>query len=49
MATVETPKQQKVIVKEMSWDPITRIVREPGIHAEIDFTNREVLSAIALR
>jgi len=43
MATVETPKQQKVIVKEMSWDPITRIVGSLGIHAEIDFTNREVL------
>ena len=37
------PKEQKVIVKEMSWDPITRIVGSLGIHAEIDFTNHEVL------
>ena len=43
MATVETPKEQKIIVKEMSWDPITRIVGSLGIHAEIDFTNKEVL------
>ena len=43
MATVETPTEQKVVVKEMSWDPITRIVGSLGIHAEIDFTNKEVL------
>src|SRR6201992_412497 len=42
MAT-ETPSQQKVVVKEMSWDPITRIVGSLGIHTEIDFTNQEVL------
>ena len=29
MATAETPSEQKVIVKEMSWDPITRIVGQP--------------------
>ena len=44
MATVETPRgDSKVMVKEMSWDPITRIVGSLGIHTEIDFTNREVL------
>ena len=42
MAT-ETPEQQKVMVKEMSWDPITRIVGSLGIHTEIDFTNQQVL------
>ena len=31
MAT-ETPSQQKVMVKEMSWDPITRIVGSLVIH-----------------
>ena len=41
MAT-DTP-QQKVVVKEMSWDPITRIVGSLGIHTEIDFTNQQVL------
>ncbi len=39
MAT-ETPSQQKVMVKEMSWDPITRIVGSLGIHTEIDFSNQ---------
>src|ERR1700733_5294928 len=34
--------QQKVVVKEMSWDPITRIVGSLGIHTEIDFTNQKV-------
>ena len=43
MATVETPSEQKVVVKEMSWDPITRIVGSLGIHTEIDFTNQQVL------
>ena len=44
MATTETPRgDQKVMVKEMSWDPITRIVGSLGIHTEIDFSNREVL------
>ena len=41
MATVETPREQKVVVKEMSWDPITRIVGSLGIHTEIDFTNQK--------
>ena len=41
MATTETPRRdQKVMVKEMSWDPITRIVGSLGIHTEIDFTNQ---------
>src|SRR5258705_52997 len=43
MATVETPREQKVVVKEMSWDPITRIVGSLGIHIEIDFSNQQVL------
>ena len=44
MATVDTPgTEQKVTVKEMSWDPITRIVGSLGIHTEIDFTNQQVL------
>ncbi len=44
MATVETPKGQEVQVKEMSWDPITRIVGSLGIHTEIDFANQVVNS-----
>ena len=43
MAIAETPTDQKVIVKEMSWDPVTRIVGSLGIHTEIDFTNQQVL------
>src|SRR5919198_383851 len=44
MATVERPREKReVMVKEMSWDPVTRIVGSLGIHTEIDFTNREVL------
>src|SRR3954453_13172255 len=43
MSTIETPQEQKVLVKEMSWDPITRIVGSLGIHTEIDFTNKQVL------
>jgi hydrogenase large subunit len=44
MAVVEKPPAEKnVVVKEMSWDPITRIVGSLGIHAEVDFTNHEVL------
>src|SRR6476619_1251695 len=43
MATVESPGEQKVVVKEMAWDPITRIVGSLGIHTEIDFTNQQVL------
>ena len=43
MATVESPREQKVMVKEMSWDPITRIVGSLGIHTEIDFSNQQVL------
>jgi hydrogenase large subunit len=42
MSTVETPREQKVVVKEMSWDPITRIVGSLGIHTEIDFSNQRV-------
>ena len=50
MATVETPaSDQKVMVKEMSWDPITRIVGSLGIHTEIDFSNQQVLSATRRR
>ena len=43
MSTIETPRDQKVVVKEMSWDPVTRIVGSLGIHTEIDFTNQQVL------
>ena len=43
MSTVETPQERQVLVKEMSWDPITRIVGSLGIHTEIDFTNQQVL------
>ncbi|MEA2306629.1 MAG: hydrogenase large subunit, partial [Solirubrobacteraceae bacterium] len=43
MATVQSPQEQKVTVKEMSWDPVTRIVGSLGIHTEIDFTNQQVL------
>ena len=44
MATTErTAQERQVVVKEMSWDPITRIVGSLGIHTEIDFTNQEVL------
>ncbi len=45
MATLLEPSapKQKVMIKEMSWDPITRIVGSLGIHTEIDFANREVL------
>src|SRR6266567_9449260 len=42
MSTVETPRESKIVVKEMSWDPITRIVGSLGIHTEIDFTNQVV-------
>ena len=43
MAATETPAaDQKVMVKEMSWDPITRIVGSLGIHTEIDFANKKV-------
>ena len=42
MSTVESPREQKVGVKEMSWDPITRIVGSLGIHTEIDFANQQV-------
>ncbi|MGE0788286.1 MAG: nickel-dependent hydrogenase large subunit [Sandaracinaceae bacterium] len=30
-------------VRDMSWDPITRIVGSLGIHTKIDFANRQVL------
>src|SRR3979409_1834530 len=43
MATLQTPATTSgVVVKEMAWDPITRIVGSLGIHTEIDFTNRKV-------
>jgi hydrogenase large subunit len=43
MATVDsTRSQKKVGVKDMSWDPITRIVGSLGIHTEIDFDARKV-------
>ena len=43
MATTErTAQERQVVVKEMSWDPITRIVGSLGIHTEIDFSNQRV-------
>ena len=42
MATVDSTREQKVGVKEMSWDPITRIVGSLGIHTEIDFSEKKV-------
>ena len=43
MATVETTGTSgKVGVREMSWDPITRIVGSLGIHTEIDFDSHKV-------
>ncbi|MGH8883076.1 MAG: nickel-dependent hydrogenase large subunit, partial [Stackebrandtia sp.] len=43
MATVETPgTKAKTGVREMSWDPITRIVGSLGIHTEIDFDAQKV-------
>ena len=50
MATVETPRgDQKVMVKEMSWDPITRIVGSLGIHTEVDFRTSRSSSATRRR
>ena len=50
MATVERPREKReVMVKEMSWDPITRIVGSLGIHTEIDFANQRCSSATAPR
>ncbi len=43
MSIAEPPRGQNVVVKEMAWDPITRIVGSLGIHTEIDFTNQKVL------
>jgi hydrogenase large subunit len=46
MATLQTPPgKKKVAVKEMSWDPITRIVGSLGIHTEIDFEAKKVEKA----
>ena len=37
-----TENKPNIVVKEMSWDPITRIVGSLGIHCKIDFTNKQV-------
>ena len=42
MATVETPRRAKVVVKEMSWDPITRIVGSPRDPHRDRLHNQEV-------
>jgi hydrogenase large subunit len=44
MATIEreTIKPERGELTEMSWDPITRIVGNLGIHTKIDFDNNEV-------
>lgn len=39
----ENTNNSNVVVKEMSWDPITRIVGSLGIHTKIDFANKKVL------
>ena len=50
MVTVETPpRKQKVMVKEMSWDPITRIVGSLGIHTEIDFEKKGLNATFSFR
>lgn len=45
MATVEreTIRPERGELTEMSWDPITRIVGNLGIHTKIDFDNNEVV------
>src|SRR5215510_7213609 len=35
-------KKSNLVIKEMSWDPITRIVGSLGIHCKIDFTNKQI-------
>ncbi|MEO8112352.1 MAG: nickel-dependent hydrogenase large subunit, partial [Ginsengibacter sp.] len=37
-----TENKSNVVIKEMSWDPITRIVGSLGLHCKIDFTNKQV-------
>ena len=34
------------MVKEMSWDPITRIVGSLGIFTKIDFDKKEVVECL---
>ncbi len=42
-ATSVTPKtKQTADVREMSWDPITRIVGSLGIYTKVDFANKVV-------
>jgi hydrogenase large subunit len=48
VVTMEAPKgAQTVMVKEMSWDPITRIVGSLGIHCKIDFNQKKVLECFS--
>ncbi|MEW6636416.1 MAG: nickel-dependent hydrogenase large subunit [Actinomycetota bacterium] len=43
MAIREEVRPEARNLTEMSWDPITRIVGNLGIHTKIDFDNREVV------
>src|SRR5579862_7986822 len=41
-APVPKPDTKPPEIKEMSWDPITRIVGSLGIYTKIDFANKKV-------
>src|ERR1039458_2578287 len=48
VVTLEAPRTAStVMVKEMSWDPITRIVGSLGIHCKIDFNQKKVLECFS--
>ncbi len=38
--SMDSPPERRLV--KMSWDPITRIIGNLGIHTKIDFDNREV-------
>ena len=44
MATKQTRRSSNpnLVVKEMSWEPVTRIVGSLGIHCKIDFDNKTI-------
>jgi len=43
MSIATAPKTSKPAdIKEMSWDPITRIVGSLGIYTKVDFANKVV-------
>ena len=43
--SMEPPSERRLV--KMSWDPITRIIGNLGIHTKIDFDNREVVECKA--